>query len=75
MSVLTGETEQERTDQFEELCGGSERAFRLLHIWQHEAWPDTNPRSDRAESKIKNFRRIAGRAGFTEEQIEAFLEL
>lgn len=77
MPILTGTTEQERTDEFEDLCGGYKRAFRILHIWQHEAWPSGRAHTpgQRRESQEAAFRKIAKREGFTEEQIDAFFEL
>lgn len=51
-------------EQFEELCGGSARAFRLMHFYR-----DGHFRSNEA------FIKAATREGFTKEQCSAFLSL
>lgn len=58
-------TEQERTDDFEELCGGVASAQRLFSIWKN-CWPP---------NKVVGFRKRAEQEGFTKAQVDALLEL
>ncbi len=58
-------TEQERTDAFEELCGGVYNSQRLFSIWKN-CWPP---------NKAASFRKKAEREGFTEAQVSALLGL
>lgn len=73
-------TEQDRHQAFEELCGGPTRAFRLLHIWQNTydnrtEWDRLGSGISKQEAKEQKFRRSAKREGYTDQEIDAFLEL
>lgn len=58
-------TEQERTDAFEELCGGVANSQRLFQIWKN-CWPP---------NKVVSFQKRAKSEGYTDQQINALLEL
>lgn len=53
--------EQERHDSFEELCGGSDRAFRLMRLHEH--------------GSEASFRKVAAAHGYNDAEINIFLEL
>jgi hypothetical protein len=58
-------TEQDRTDAFEELCGGVANSQRLFQIWK-DCWPP---------NKIASFQKRAKNEGYTDQQIDALLNL
>ena len=70
----------EEHEAFEQLCGGPTRAFQLLHC-HSESMPHPSAYDlmmqgkTREQSKEESFRRRAKRQGFTEQEINAFLEL
>lgn len=70
--------EREVHEAFEELCGGPDRAFRLMYIHQDAVQIVSGdryrlfPPKRTAESV---FRKKAAREGYTPEQIQAFLDL
>jgi hypothetical protein len=66
--------EAERHEKFEDLCGGATRAFQLLHIWNN-TYVSCMPHEDKAMKKRELFLRKAKDANFTDEQIEAFIDL
>jgi len=66
--------EQAATDRFEQLCGGVYNAQALLRLWKNTyAHDHPNPRY--SQSKEEVFWAIALDSDFTEEQIDAFLDL
>lgn len=68
--------EQAETDAFERLCGGHERGFRLLRLYQNCRADDVFLTVTRkARTKNENFRIAAESDGWTREQIAAFLHL
>lgn len=66
-------TEQERTDRFKALCGGTERANRLFRLYV-ASFPAQDHRGQRA-SREDVFRQKAKTDGFTSQQAEALLAL
>jgi hypothetical protein len=65
-------TEAERHQRFEDLCGGPDRAFRLLRIWSNSG-PIGSGFS--TISKMEVFQSNAKSEDYTNQQINAFLEL
>jgi len=73
-------TEQDRHEAFEELVGGPTRAFRLLHMWQNTydnrtAYDRLGSKVSQQEAKERKLRRRATSDGYTDAEIDAFLEL
>ena len=66
--------EQEATDRFEQLCGGVSRAQELLRVWQN-SYASPHPIPTYSKSKEEVFWLSAMARGFSDEQIDAFLDL
>lgn len=76
MKHLKGNTEAERTEEFEDLVGVN-RAQRLQQIWNN-SYPMGTAYDNlfgRGKSKEQVFKEKARQAGFWDYEIEAFLEL
>jgi hypothetical protein len=70
--------EQEQTRQLEELCGGPNRAFQLMRLWEATRNPTSiYPLTDaeKAELARKNFIKAAQRSNFTMAAIKAYMRL
>ena len=72
-------SEQDRTNSLESLCGGSNKAFRLLRIWEDCANPvwGTGPHSqeEKAAKRIQMFTSKAKQEGFSQAAIQTFRNL
>lgn len=66
--------EQRETDNFVALCGGTQKADRLMRIWNN-SYPGISASIWDKPSKEDMFRRSAARDGFTSRQVNAFLRL
>jgi hypothetical protein len=65
-----------RTQIFEDLVGGPDRGYRLLRIYQHcGSCRDQYTAKRFRKNREEYFRRTAKDEGYTDEQIDAFLEL
>lgn len=71
--------EQSRHEEFEDACGGPDRAFRLMRIWEDCANPvgGTFPLSpsEKAKKRLEIFARRANGERYTAKQISLFLNL
>ena len=70
-----GRDEQDLQNQFVDLVGGSARADRLDYIWKNSYPGITSSWIKPAPTKTEMFIRAAKRNGFTDREIQAFLEL
>ena len=72
-------TEIDRHEEFEIVVGGINKAAALLHIWNnsysHGTKYDELINNGRYKSKIKVFIKEALKRGYTESQIDMFLNL
>ena len=72
-------TEADKHEEFEIAVGGNQKAFELLHIWNnsHPVGTKYDELIDngRYKSKTQMFIRTAKRRGYTESQIDMFLNL
>lgn len=70
--------EQEQSRQLEELCGGPNRAFQLMRIWESTRNPTSIfplTECDKKELARKNFVSAAQRAKFSMAAIKAYMRL
>jgi len=74
-----GKDEKAMQEQFEELCGGVKRAERLMWIWNNSYQIGTKYdqvfKTGFHHTKRQVFDLKAKKEGFTDEQIQCFLEL
>jgi len=74
MKAVRYENEQEKQDRFMRLVGGKQRAEELQRI-SNNSYPRLGGYTGQRYSKYEVFREKAKRAGFTDEQIDAFIDL
>lgn len=74
MPFLGKQTEQERQDEFEDLCGGMAKAERLMKVW-NDSYPTGMKHSRYYHSREDNFRARAKGWGYTDCQIDMFMTL
>jgi len=73
--------DHDKHEAFEDLCGGPERAFGLLRLWEntHDNRTEYDRLFSKCPSKIeyrqKIFLKKALSAGYTRKQVDCFLEL
>lgn len=69
--------EQAATEAFEDLCGGVNKAQRLLQLYKNSypSGTEYDRLMGRGKTKEEVFARKAKQAGFTDEQIDALLDL
>lgn len=77
--MLSMKNEQEQHQAFENLCGGPDKAFRLMRIWEETSNPVggtfiLSPQEKEAK-RLQNFKNRATANGFSTKQINAYLEL
>lgn len=75
--------EREQHQSFEDLCGGPNKAFRLMRLYQEcpnssnllYPNPSDAPKHWNVKNKAQIFRDRAKREGYTDEQVNAYLDL
>lgn len=69
-------TEQEINDIFEDMCGGPDRAFRMMRLYrkaEQSARPNHILGRSRQQTRVAIFNKMAQQEGFTNKQITFYL--